>query len=133
MIDFSPNGKYLLLYLKIQRKLKIYRIKDGDIEMFFQKMKLNPSADPYVQFSRKDESFIDMIGFRRSKFCQQNRYLCVYSFMHLIVFDLEDFEAGEVDEKGKKRPKIVEHFQLNETSFKGIIDAQIQSLDKEAK
>ena len=120
MLDFSPSGEYLILYLKIQRKLKIYRIQDGNIEEFFRKMKDNPAADPFVQFSRKDESFIDMTGFRRSKFCQSNRYLCVYSYMHLVVLDLD---GGEPDEKGNKRPKIVDEFQVDEKEFKGIVDA----------
>ena len=90
-------------------------------------MVYNPKSIPTFQFIRgKDDKHLDLTGFRGCKFCQNSRYLLIYSYMHLVVFDLEDLEGGEPDEQGKQRPKIIDKFELekdHEKEFKMIVSA----------
>ena len=103
----SPDGQYLIIYIKALKTLRFYKVEDGNICSIFEKMNLDDENFKSIM----DEESLD--GIKKMVFDKNVKHLICYSYEKVTIIKLE----GEDSE-----PEVIYYFHIDESMFRLILD-----------
>lgn len=85
LIEFSPNGEYMLLFSKLLHQISVYKIKDKNIEEMIEDIAVE--GKEYRKYV--DNTKVALIAHTKIFFDLNTRYIACFTDYQVIVYDME--------------------------------------------
>ena len=101
-LSFSPDGKYLIIFIKKLKLFQIYEIHDNDL--FGLMWRIDSGENHIKTFDEK------LPNIRTLKWCPESTFLVCYGYEEMIIIDFND--------DSDKQYELVEQFSIYDDDSK---------------